>query len=68
MSTIENLRFLKADSDRLFVGTQGNLIEIMPDNGLRSIKENSYLYKITDVIIDGNTYWVNRWNKKSSKN
>lgn len=58
VSTIENLRFLKADSDRLFIGTQGNLIEIMPDNSLRSIKENSYLYKITDVITDGNTYWV----------
>lgn len=57
-NTTENLRFLKADSGRLFIGTQSNLIEIMPDNSLKSIKENSYLYKITDVIIDGNTYWV----------
>ena len=57
-ATTENLKFLKAESDRLFVGTQSNLIEIMPDNTLNTIKENSYFYKVSDVIIDGNAYWL----------
>lgn len=56
--TAENLKFLKADSDRLFLGTQSNLIEIMPDNTLNTIKESSFLYRVSDVIIDGNVYWL----------
>ena len=39
VATTENLRFLKADSDRLFVGTQSNLIEIMPDKRLIQLKK-----------------------------
>ena len=54
----ENLKFLKAESDRLFVGTQSNLIEIMPNNTLNTIKKSSYLYRVSDVIIDGNIYWL----------
>ena len=57
-ATAENLKFLKAESDRLFVGTQSNLIEIMPENTLNTIKESSYLYMVSDVIIDGNIYWL----------
>ena len=57
-ATTENLKFLKAESDRLFVGTQSNLIEIMPNNTLNTIKESSYLYRVSDVIIDGNIYWL----------
>ena len=57
-ATTENLKFLKAESGRLFVGTQSNLIEIMPNNTLNTIKESSYLYRVSDVIIDGNTYWL----------
>ena len=57
-ATTENLKFLKAESDRLFVGTQSNLIEIMPENTLNTIKESSYLYRVSDVIIDGNIYWL----------
>ena len=57
-ATTENLRFLKVESDRLFVGTQRNLMEIMPDNTLKIIKESPYLYRVSDVIIDGNTYWL----------
>ncbi len=57
-ATTENIKFLKADSDRLFVGTQSNLIEIMPDNTLSTIKESSYLYTVSDVIVDGDIYWL----------
>ena len=57
-ATTENLKFLKAESGRLFVGTQSNLIEIMPENTMNVIKESSYLYRASDVIIDGNTYWL----------
>ena len=57
-ATTKNLRFLKAESDRLFVGAQSNLIEIMPDNTLNTIKESSYLYEVSDIIIDGNLYWL----------
>ena len=58
VNTTENLRFLKAESDRLFVGTQSNLIEIMSDNTMNTIKESSYLYRVSDVIVDGNIYWL----------
>ena len=57
-ATTENLRFLKAESDRLFVGAQSKLIEIMPNNTLNTIKENSYLFRVSDVIIDGNVFWL----------
>ena len=56
-ATTKNLKFLKEESDRLFVGAQSNLIEIMPDNTTNTIIENSYLYKVSDVIVDGNIYW-----------
>ena len=57
-ATIENLKFLKAESDRLFVGAQSKLIEIMPNNTLNTIKENSYLFRVSDVIVDGNVFWL----------
>ena len=57
-ATTENLKFLKAEANRLFVGTQSSLIEIMSDNTLNTIKESSYLYRASDVIIDGNVYWL----------
>ncbi|MDC3029776.1 hypothetical protein OA183_00095 [Flavobacteriales bacterium] len=57
-ATAENLKFLKAESNRLFVGAQSSLIEIMPDNTTNTIKESSYLYRVSDVIVDGNIYWL----------
>ena len=58
IATIEELNFIKADSDKLFVGAQSKLIEVGPNDSLDLLKESSYLYRVSDVIADGNKYWL----------
>lgn len=58
VAKIENLKFIKATANRLLVGAQSKLIELFYDNNLNVIKDNSYLYFISDVIVDGDVYWA----------
>ncbi len=58
VATIEELNFIKADSDKLFIGAQSKLIEVGPNDSLDLLKESSYLYRVSDVIADGNKYWL----------
>ncbi|MBJ59497.1 MAG: hypothetical protein CMP64_02800 [Flavobacteriales bacterium] len=58
VATIEELNFIKADSDKLFIGAQSKLIEVGPNDSLDLLKESSYLYRVSDVIADGNKFWL----------
>ena len=55
---VENLRFIKKSNGRFFVGAQGILYELNEDHKLSTIKESSFLYKITDVLWDENNFWL----------
>jgi len=55
---VENLRFIKKSNGRFFVGAQGILYELPEDHKLSAIKESSFLYKITDVLLDENNFWL----------
>jgi len=55
---VDNLRFIKSNDSGLLVGSQSKLMELKENGALTTIKESSYLYKITDVIADNNVYWV----------
>jgi hypothetical protein len=55
---IDNLKFIKSNDNRLFVGAQSKLMELKENDIITTIKESSYLYKISDVIADNNVYWV----------
>lgn len=59
VDSVENLRFIKSENERLFVGARSKLWEINASNNISLIKEHSFLYVITDIITgsDG-TYWA----------
>lgn len=58
IKSVESLRFITKSNERCFVGTQGVLFELLENNNMTTIKESSYLYKITDVVVDNDNYWV----------
>jgi hypothetical protein len=55
---VDNLKFIKSNEGRLFVGAQSRLLELHENNTLTKIKESSYLYRISDVIKDNDVYWA----------
>ena len=55
---VDNLKFIKSNEGRLFVGAQSRLLELQENNTLTTIKESSYLYRISDVIKDNDVYWA----------
>ena len=40
------------------MGAQGILYELSEDHKLSTIKQSSFLYKITDVLLDENNFWL----------
>ena len=55
---VEGLKFIKRNGENLFVGAQSHLMLLDDNNTLYTIKENSYLFRISDVIRDGAVYWA----------
>ena len=59
VSKVEDLKFIKRSGEDLFVGAQSHLMLLNENNNtLSTIKEDSYIYRISDVISDGEIYWA----------
>ena len=58
IGSVPNIKCIKTSKNRLFVGAQSKLIEISQNNTLNTIKENSYFFRISDIIVDEPNYWI----------
>jgi len=55
---VEDLLFIEESQGRLLVGSKNQLCEINSENKVELIKYDSFLYTISDVLVENDSYWM----------
>jgi len=58
VTEVENLKFIEAEGGQLFVGSRSMLSRLNESDGLTTLAESSLMYFISDIISDGDVYWI----------